>query len=471
MTASNPDDLPRDILILGAGPAGMACAYELASRGVKSVVIDRNAQAGGMCRTLKFDDFLFDIGGHRFLSRSEEVNQLWRKILGDDLLKVPRISHIYFRKHFFSYPLEVRSTVRNLGFFESARCVLSFIKAKLFGREDLSHFQGWMIKRFGRRLFELFFKTYTEKVWGIPCDQISSDWAAQRIQGLSLGSALKKAFFPGSSGHAKSLTQEFWYPRLGPGMFYDEMRKKTEENGGEFRMNEEVKAIFWEKDKINAVEIKGKQSGAVRVSADHFFSSLPLPLFIEKMQPLPDLEIIQAARGLKFRSLIVVYLIIAEAKLFSDHWIYVHAPEVTVGRIQNYKNWSAEMCPDPAMTSLGMEYFVSEGDGLWCLTDQEMIAFALDELCRIGIVKPEKFVKGYCVRVPNAYPIYSPGYQDNLNKLKRFVDGFSNLDCLGRSGLFRYNNSDHALLTGLYGARKLLGEKHSLWDINVDGYD
>jgi protoporphyrinogen oxidase len=461
---------PGDVLVLGAGPAGMACAYELARHGIPARVVERNREVGGLCRTLSYEGFLFDIGGHRFLSKLPEVNALWKDMLDGDLLQVPRKSRIFYRGRFFGYPLALAETLRSLGLAESLRCLASCLRGR-FSEVDETTLEGWMVKRFGRRLFESFFKTYTEKVWGMPCREISSTWAAQRIEGLSLGQAIRKALFPRSNGSIRTLSRSFYYPRLGPGLFYQRLQQASEKHGATFLLETELESMGRDGRGISHVALRTRRAIETLAAPRHVFSSIPLPHLLRKLDPPPPREILEAAHSLRFRSFIVAYLIYEAEHLFPDQWVYIHAPEYRVGRVQNYKNWSPAMVPVAGMTSLGMEYFVTEGDDLWMKSDDAMLALARDEAERLGLAPQACYRKGFVFRVPNAYPVYGPGYTQALAVIRDFLRGIPNLDLLGRAGLFRYNNSDHALLTGLYGARNLLGEKHDLWSLDVDGYD
>lgn len=457
-------------MILGAGPAGLACAYELARRGIPSLVADKNSVVGGLLRTLEYDGFLFDIGGHRFLSKNEEVNALWKDLLGPDLIAVNRKSRILYRGKFFEYPLKIRNTLRGLGIFETLRCLASYLAVKIPNPPRAPTFENCMTRRFGKRLFEIFFKTYTEKVWGIPCHELSSDWASQRIQSLSLSKAVFKALFPQRNGGIKTLSNRFSYPAKGPGLFCERLRDRSALLGADYRLRHEVLEIRHDKGRITEV-LLGRNGEREAVQGDLFFSSIPLPHLIEKLRPEAPADIRAAARGLEFRSFLVVYMVFDAPEIFPDNWLYIHSPEVKVGRIQNYKNWSARMVPDDSKTSLGMEYFVNEGDSLWTLAEAAMIQLALKELEQLGFSLRSRFLKGWVVRIPNAYPIYNAGYRESVSLIRGYLAHFENLQVVGRAGLFRYNNSDHAILTGLYGARNLLGEKHDLWALDVDGPD
>lgn len=454
-------------VILGAGPAGLTSAYELTRQGVACEVVEREKTAGGLCRTLDYEGYLFDIGGHRFLSRSVEVNALWKAILGDNLLTRQRKSRIYYRGNFFDYPLKPWDALKKMGPVGTLKSLVSYAGAQLRPPQDLSSFENWMIRRFGRHLYESFFKTYTEKVWGISCRDLSSDWADQRIQQLSLRKAVLQAFTPTANRRIKTLTESFGYPRKGPGQFYEMLKDACEEGGARFNFSSSVKKIMTEGSRISAV-IVSSETGTAEYAGDHYLASIPITNFIKALEPEVPANIREAVNCLQFRGFISVNLIYDVQDLFDDNWIYLHSPDVSAGRIQNYKNWSPEMVPAPETTSLGVEYFCSPGDNIWRLDDRDMIQLAVDELEQLGIVERKKYIKGFCVRVPHAYPIYRPGYREALQQLHGYLSNFKNLQMMGRAGLFRYNNSDHAILTGLNAARNVMGEQHDLWSIDPD---
>ena len=456
-------------IIIGSGPAGMGCAYNLAEKGKAFLLIDENHQAGGLCRTIDFKGYLFDIGGHRFLTRSREVEELWHKILAGDLLRVKRLSRICYRKRFFKYPLSFSDTLWNLGLVESGLCFLDYLRYKFFPSADNSTFEGWIINNFGRRLYNIFFKTYTEKVWAVACRDLSADWAKERIRGLSLKVAIKNSL-PGKKKSApKTLSEEFLYPKVGPGEFYSGLQKACLARGGKFRFDTKVVRIRHDGREVLAVETEATLTGEkTMVEADYLFSSMPLPDIIRILEPRPPEYVARAASQLKFRGLITVNVIMDKEDIFPDQWIYVHSPEVRLGRIQNFKNWSPAMVPDAKKTSLGLEYFCTQGDELWQKDDINMINFALNELEKIGIVNRRYLIDAFVVRQPNAYPFYSMGYLKNVNLILDYLSGFCNLQTIGRSGLFRYDNSDHSLLTGIRAANNFLDDRHQdPWQLNM----
>jgi protoporphyrinogen oxidase len=456
-----------NIIIIGAGPAGMACAYTLAKKGYCPIVIEKEDAPGGLCRTLNFENYLFDIGGHRFLTDSKEVDNLWHEIMGDDLIRVRRLSRIYYRKRYFNYPLSFFNTFWNLGLVESFSCVSSYLKCKYFQHRDDDTFKGWIINRFGKRLYDIFFKTYTEKVWAVPCEDISADWAKQRISGLSLKVAIQKTLLRIKGSTPKTLCEEFLYPERGPGEFYQRLKELLLTFGVKFKFGSNIINIRHDGKKVASVVIEKRDNGEKEeLPVDYLFSSMPLPVLMKSMLPQPPEDIIQTAHKLEFRSFIAVNIVLDKENIFPDQWLYIHCPEVKLGRIQNYKNWSRAMALDLKKTSLGLEYFCTEGDSLWRMNDMDMINFALSELEKIGIVSRRHLINGFVIRLANVYPVYSIDYRNNINIIQRYLDRFSNFQTMGRSGLFRYCNSDHALLTGIYCARKLLGENAPcVWEL------
>jgi protoporphyrinogen oxidase len=452
-------------VIIGAGPAGLTAAYELVRRGARVTVLEKLDKVGGLARTENFKGYRFDIGGHRFYTKVGEVEALWRQMMGADFRRTRRLSRIYYRRHFFNYPLEPLDALRKLGMWESLRIGLSYLKAKLTPRRVEETFEQWVTHRFGARLYQTFFKAYTEKVWGIPCHQIRADWAAQRIKGLSLRTAVVNAVF--GTNNAKSLIQEFDYPPLGPGMMWERFQQSIEAAGSEVRLRAETVRLAHDGRRVTRLTAR-RDGRTEELAADHFISTMPLPELIAALDPPPPEPVLAAARGLKHRDFMLVGLVINRAELFPDNWIYIHSPEVTVGRIQNFKNWSAAMVPDPARTCLGMEYFCTRGDALWNRSDAELVALARSDLARLGLARPEDVEEGAVVRQLDAYPVYDADYHRHLEVLRDSLRGFENLQTIGRSGLHRYNNQDHSMLTGMLAARNIAGERHDVWNVNTE---
>ena len=461
----------NDVIIIGSGPAGMGCAYTLSGAHKPNLVIDRHEIAGGLCRTVNFHGYLFDIGGHRFLTRSDEVSDLWDEIMGQDMLSVKRLSSIYYNKRYFNYPLSFLNTLWNLKFLESLACAASYFRYK-FKKVDESSFDGWVTKRFGKRLFDIFFNNYNEKIWGLPSKEISADWAAQRIRGLSFKTALYQSLLGKGNGQLKSMSSEFFYPRNGPGQFYSRLKNTIEKRGGRFLFDQEVVRIMHDGRRITSIEIRdghGQEGRRQEIAADYFFSSLPISVCIDLLDPAPPPDVVMAAKKLTFRSYIAVNLIVNKEKIFPDQWIYIHLPSVKAARIQNYKNWSPAMVTNVAKTSLGLEYYCSKGDWFWNMNDVDILQYARDELNKIGLASKMDVIDGFVIRESHAYPIYTLEYKKHLHGIREYLEHFDNFQSMGRAGLFRYNNSDHALLTGIYAAKNYLGtQKHNIWELNVD---
>jgi protoporphyrinogen oxidase len=453
------------VIIIGAGPAGLTAAYELVKQGIKPVVLEKGDKVGGIARTETYKGYHFDIGGHRFFTKVEEVQQLWQEVLGDEFIKVPRLSRIYYRGCFFNYPLSLFNTLLNLGVFESFLILVSYLKAKLRPSPVEENLEQWVSNRFGERLYKTFFKTYTEKVWGIPCNEIQAEWAAQRIKGLSLKTAVINAMF--GSNNTKTLIKEFDYPVLGPGMMWQRFQEAVESKGGEVYLNTKVLHIEREGNRIKKV-IAEKDNNLIQFSGDQFISSMPITALIQRLDPPPPEEVLQAASQLKYRDFLIVSLIVNRPHLFPDNWIYIHNPGVKVGRIQNFKNWSAAMVPDPSKTCLGMEYFCNTGDELWTMSDAELINLAQRELVNLGLANSGDVEDGVVIRQPKAYPVYDQDYRKHLQVIQKYLATLENLQTTGRNGMHRYNNQDHSMLTGLLAAKNILGEEHDLWDVNTE---
>lgn len=458
------------VVIIGGGPAGLTAGYELMKHGVNSVVVEKADKVGGISRTEVYKGYRFDIGGHRFFTKVGEVQALWQEILGNDFIQVPRMSRIYYDSKFYDYPLSLFKTLKNLGPVASSLVVSSYLKAKIYQRfkpgAEAETFEEWVINCFGERLYKTFFKTYTEKVWGIPCSQIRADWAAQRIQNMSLKKVLINALF--GSQNAKSLIKKFDYPRLGPGMMWERCQALLEAQGSPVHLNTEVVRVEREGSRITKVVAK-RGDRTFELTGDHFVNSMPVSALVHKLDPLPPDFVLEAAKGLKYRDFLIVSLIINRPHLFPDNWLYIHSPEFQVGRIQNFKNWSPDMVPDQSKTCLGMEYFCSAGDTLWQMSNQDLIQLASQEVVRLNLgVNPEDIEDGCVIRQHKAYPVYDGEYRQHLRVLQDYIETFNNLQTVGRNGMHRYNNQDHSMLTALLAARNILGESHDLWNINVE---
>jgi protoporphyrinogen oxidase len=455
------------VVVIGAGPAGLTAARELARQGRAPVVLEKDGIVGGLARTEQYKGFQFDMGGHRFFTKVDEVQKIWQDVLGADFLRRPRMSRIYYNRRFFDYPLKPLNALAGLGIGRSLLVVLSYLRWQLFPYREEHTFEQWVTNRFGRRLFETFFRTYTEKVWGIPCSELRAEWAAQRIRDLSLRSAVVSMFLK-PRRTIKTLIEEFDYPRLGPGMMWRAVTEEIHRLGGAVRLHREVVGIRRTGARVDSVIVAGER-GEEEVVGDHFLSSMPVTQLVLRLSPPPPEPVREAARRLSYRDFLTVCLIVDRPDPFPDNWIYVHSPEVKVGRIQNFRSWSPEMVPDPAKASLGLEYFCSEGDALWTMPDADLIRLGKEELERIGLARASEITDGCVFRVPKAYPVYDATYREHLDTVRQFVDGLENLQTIGRNGLHRYNNQDHAMLTGLLAVRNLTdGARHDLWSVNTE---
>jgi protoporphyrinogen oxidase len=459
--APKPDSAP--VAVLGAGPAGLTAAYELVRRRVPVVVFEADSEVGGLARTVVRDGYRFDLGGHRFFTKSAEVEALWEELLGPELLVRPRLSRIYWRGRFIDYPLRPADVFAKVGPLELARSLASYARARLRRPAPAETYEDWVTARFGRRLFELFFKTYTEKVWGVATDELRAEWASQRISDLSIASALRAAL-PGGGERPKSLIEEFRYPRLGPGQMWEEMARRVEAGGGEIRLGAPVEGLDHEDGRLSAVRAGG---GRVEVSAA--ISSIPLRTLAGVAEPAAPREVAEAAAGLRYRDFLTVALIVDGEPPFPDNWVYVHDPRARVGRIQNFRAWSPWMTPDPRRSCLGLEYFCFEGDDLWDSSDNELVALGRREVAALGLIDPARVAGGHVVRVPKAYPVYDAEYAARVERIRDWLDGISNLQQIGRNGLHRYNNSDHSMLTAMRAVENLLdGAGHDVWAVNAD---
>ena len=478
---------PGLVVVVGAGPAGLTAAYELARRGATCTVFEMDSVVGGISRTVEREGWRFDIGGHRFFTKVPEVEDLWREILGpEDFLLRRRLSRIYYEGTYYDYPIRLGNALRGLGPVESMRCGLSFLWVRVRPPKDLDTFEGWTARAFGWRLYRKFFKTYTEKVWGIPADEIKADWAAQRIKSLTLGNVVKNAFAPNhNKAHITSLIEEFHYPRLGPGMMWESAQKLVEDQGSKVLLGTRLESVRRSGGRaVTAVtrSVAPHDAGAARAVAgdageatataswpfDHLISSMPLAELVQVMDPPAPEEVQQAARALRYRDFLTVALVLPAERGFPDNWIYVHSEKVRVGRVQNFGSWSPDLVKQ-GRTCLGLEYFVFEGDALWSMADDDLVALGIGELATLGLVQPDDVEKGFVVRMPKAYPVYDAGYHLKVQVIREWLEAETpNVHPIGRNGMHRYNNQDHSMLTAMLTVEGLYGEPFDTWAVNVE---
>ena len=476
-TQGKPADTPVDVAIIGAGPAGLTAAYLLSKKGLKVTVIEKDPKyVGGISRTVEHEGFRFDIGGHRFFSKSQEVVDLWNEILPDDFIQRPRMSRIYYEGKFYSYPLRAFEALWNLGIWRSTLCMLSYGKAKVFPNRNVKSFEDWTVNQFGYKLYSIFFKTYTEKVWGMPCDEMSADWAAQRIKGLSLWNAvtdgLKRSLGlnkkPNDGQEVKTLLETFRYPRLGPGMMWDAAKAHVEAKGNEVLMGHSLKQLAQDADgnwRVSATSADGETI----INAKHVISSAPMRELATRIHPLP--QSLPEAQDLKYRDFLTVAIMVKSEDLFPDNWIYIHDDRVQVGRVQNFRSWSPEMVPDENIACVGLEYFCFENDGLWSSSDEDLVELAKKEMAILGLCKPEDVVGGAVVRQEKAYPVYDDSYEDNVATMRDDLESrFPTLHMVGRNGMHRYNNQDHAMMTAMLTVENIEAgtRKWNVWNVNED---
>ena len=458
-------DSNGQIVVVGAGPAGLTAGYLLAKRGLDPIVLEAEDQVGGLAKTVVRDGYRFDLGGHRFFTKAVTVERLWLEILGEELLLRPRLSRIYWKKRFLDYPLRPADVIRKLGAVELTRAMASYAVATTRRRGAEDTLEEWISNRFGRRLFELFFSSYTEKVWGVPASELRAEWGAQRIRGLSFRTAAKDALRTrGQDPALHSLIRQFHYPRYGPGQMWEAMADATVRDGGRLMLETPVEQLQVEHGRVRAVQAAGDT-----IDTGSVVSSMPLRTMIALTDPRPPADVVEAAGGLRYRDFMTVALVLDGADPFPDNWIYVHDSHVRVGRIQNYRSWSPWMVPRPDRACVGLEYFCFEGDELWSMDDDSLVELAARELRELGLAPAARVERGWVVRVPKAYPVYDARYAERVATIRGWLDGIEGLQQVGRNGLHRYNNSDHSMLTAMMAVENLCDRGgHDIWTVNAD---
>lgn len=463
--------MKKTVIIIGAGPAGLTSALLLAREGHRVIVYESDKEyVGGLSRTVEHKGFRFDIGGHRFYTKEKVVSDFWKSILKDDLLRRKRISRIFYKKKFLSYPLNPNELVLKLNPFETIAFMVSFFKTRLFPLKKKDNFENWVISNFGKKLYEAFFKSYTEKVWGMDCSEISADWADQRINNLNINSLIKRSFqqlFRISSNDVKSLIEEFDYPKLGPGMLWEKVRDEVIALDGSIILGKKVTALHQSPNHQWSVSLS---DGTLSVLADDIISTAPLREFIKAIHPQPPAKILTAVNDFTYRSFVTIAIMFKGRNYFPDNWIYIHDPRVKVGRIQNYGNWSTYMTPGLDYVCYGLEYFCQRDDAFWNMPDSELFELAKEELKILGLKYSETDLDFKVIKSPYAYPIYDLSYKERLDDVQKYLEQFTNLHPIGRSGLHRYNNQDHSIKTAMLACEniKLGSKKFNPWKVNQD---
>jgi protoporphyrinogen oxidase len=453
------------IAVIGAGPAGMTAAYELAKNNIEVEVFEAGPSVGGMAKTIDLWNQKVDIGPHRFFSNDTRINELWLEVAGNDYEMVDRLTRIYYNKKFFHYPIKAMDALKNLGIGEAVNCVWHYGLEQLSPTKNISTFEGWVTNRFGKRLYQIFFKTYTEKLWGISCDVLDADFAAQRIKKFSLGEAMKTALF-GNSGKHKTLVDQFAYPHGGTGIIYDRMAKFVESKGYKVNLSSPVQCVITKEGKACGIEL---ENGIVK-DFDHVITSMPFTQMVQRLPDVPQ-NIKEAAIKLKFRNTIIVYLNVQAKDLFPDNWLYVHSNDLQMGRLTNFRNWVPQINGKEQSTICALEYWCYDEDEFWSMDNEKLIALGKDELRKTGLIGNAQISAGFVYRIPKCYPVYSTGYKEILGPIEQYLSGIKNLHVIGRYGAFKYNNQDHSILMGRLAVENILQNKgHNLWEINTD-YD
>lgn len=459
-----------NVCVIGAGPAGLSTAYILSDNEIDTLVLEMSGKIGGISQTIEHDGFRFDLGGHRFFTKDEEIEDFFREVLGDEIIWVDRSSKIYYLEKYFDYPLTPTNALLGMGVGTTAKCLADYGAVKvrnIFRKPEIVSLEDWVSNEFGRQLFKLFFKNYTEKVWGIDCNQICAEWAAQRIKGLSLRVAIKDAIMPSKNGKVATLIDKFMYPRLGIGRLSERMAEKVEEQGKEVRMHTRVTAVNHEGGVIESVDVEG-DGGSYTIEVEQLCSSMPLTELVVAMRPRAPEDVIEAAKSLRYRDLVTVNVMVDKPQVTDQTWIYIHDPSIKLGRIHEPKNWSPAMAP-PDKSSIVAEFFCFRDGDIWNMDDKDLIDLTVRELDeRLGFIKIDEVIDAFVVRIPKAYPMYELGYEEPLDAIKSYIDSFTNLQIIGRYGTYKYNNMDHSMKTGILAARNILGEEHDIDAVNAE---
>ncbi len=457
-----------NIAVIGAGPAGMTAAYELSKQLGKKVtslhVFEKSDRVGGLSRSIELWDQRVDLGPHRFFSHDTKINALWLEVVKDRYDIVDRQTRIYYKKRFFDYPIKAFNALQNLGIYEAVRCVLSYLLERMNPTRDTSSFEGWVTSRFGKRLYTIFFKTYSEKLWGIPCNKLDSDFASQRIKKLSLFEAIKNALFQGKGNKHATLVDQFAYPVGGTGSVYEAMQKQIQANGGVVRVDTGVERVITSGGTAHSLLLENGEIGEY----DHIISTMPISLLVERLPEVP-MPVLEQAKKLTFRNTILVYLRVDQTDLFSDQWLYIHESSVNVGRVTNFRNWLPSVYGESESSILCLEYWCYFEDDLWNQEERDLISMAGEEIVKTGLVKEGDVKAGHVVRLPRCYPVYFSGYRDIMKPVQTYLNSIGGLHVIGRYGAYKYNNQDHSILMGMRVSENILESAgHDLWAINTD---
>ncbi len=473
------EQAPKAVVVIGAGPAGLTAAYELMKMGRahEVTILESTDVVGGISQTVQRDGWRFDIGGHRFFTKVTQVDELWDEMLAPEtMLDRPRQSRALYRGKLYDYPLAPMNALRNLGPIEAVRCVGSYAWVRIRPPKNQDNLEGFFVSRFGWRLYQHLFKTYTEKVWGVPASEISADWGAQRVKDLSLLRAVKEMLTPkrrrrgrDKSKVVTSLIEEFKYPKYGPGMMWEIAADKVVAAGARLEFDRRVTGISHANDaayEVRAVDSEGNEHA---YPCTHVISSMPIGALCKAMDPPVDDMTEEAAVDLRYRDHLTVALVVAQAQAFPDNWIYVHDPVVQVGRVQNYGSWSPFMVKE-GRSCLGLEYFVNEGDEMWTKSDADLIEQGKRELRTLGLISEASDIEiGYVVRMPKAYPVYDEHYQAHVSTLRKWLEvNTPNVFPCGRNGMHKYNNQDHSMFTAMLSVENIFGAHHDVWSVNVE---
>lgn len=466
------DSKSSHTFVLGAGPAGLASAYTLSKHHHQVTVIERESQVGGLAKSIYFRDFILDYGPHRFFTKLPPVIQLWNDVLENEQVTVNRLTRIFYGGKYFRYPIQAKEVVFALGLRETFNILYSYLLSRIIHNHAPQNFAEWVISKFGKRLFSIFFEGYTEKLWGIPCTEIEAEWASQRIKGISLSTAIRNAVF-GNNGKVKSLIEKFQFPRLGSGQLYEKICDRLYSQNQPVLLSTEVISCYHDGSKITQIVVRDRHTGIESTTdCNHVISTIPLNLLIEQLHPSPPSEVIAAAQSLRFRNTILVYLIVDSESLFPDNWLYINDAKVRLGRVTNFANWSPDMLPNSAntQTPLCCEYWCNSNEYIWQESEENLTSLAIQELRQIKLLNQETVSDSFVLRLPKTYPVYTNNYREVITIIKNYLAQFSNLQLIGRSGSFKYNNQDHSLLMGIWAAENIISgvRNHDLWSVNSD---